>query len=650
MPVIVRTGSAGFKLRRRSAAALLSLALLPSSVWAYSDLIVFGDSLSDSGQFPDVERLLLGEPGSLRFTNREKPYQPPAAYGDVSTQRLALALGLGPLLPSTSILREQEGLPDGNNYAVGGYTTQDILASITQPGGSVVEVPNLTPALVALLAALGIDTSRSQDGYLVSVGAADPNALYYVNGGGNDFFDGLVTDPATASTAGNTLADGVEALVAAGVKTVVVSNLPDVGATPAGSQSGQREVTSALGGVFNQALGERLARFDGQVNIIRLNIGALFEEVVAEPSDFGLATDVALTDVCFSDPSCESEAFGLSSGNPDPSKLLFNDTVHPTTAGQQIVADYTYALIEAPQILSLAGELTLGALNAQQRAIGNELRPGQQSDDVRVFAQGDYQYDQPEAFDEDGRPESSQGGVGVGAVVPVGLGWLGAAVAQREADMDDPADFDLEGQTFSVFARQHLGSVGVQAIVSGGDFDLDLRRQVILGPAERTLRGDADSGGWSAELRLDYRLTAADSPWYTAPFVAYRHSEVEVDGYTERGSNANALIVSDQDAEDRQWEAGLMLDRGLEGGIGFYGEFAWGQYLEDERDGAEVRLASLPTNSWSGETREREDDNYLRADAGLRVQLGDARLSVGGGAQGWDEWSPYVHVGAGFVF
>ncbi|SHF14307.1 outer membrane lipase/esterase [Modicisalibacter ilicicola DSM 19980] len=615
----------------------LGLGLTALPAWAYSDLIVFGDSLSDSGQFPDVERIALGEPGNLRFTNRLGPnYQPPAPYGEVSTQRLANALELGPLLPSTSILREQLGLPDGNNYATGGYTTGDILASITQPDGSVVDA-----GLV----------SRTRDGYLVSVGAADPDALYYLNGGGNDFLDGLIVDPASAAASANTLADGVEALVAAGAQTLVVSNVPDVGATPAGLLSGQRQAFSALGGGFNQALGERLARFDGQVDIIRLDIGTLFEEVVAAPADFGLATDVALTDVCFSDPRCASSAHGLTSANPDPDKLLFNDTVHPTTAGQQIVADYAYALVEAPQILSLAGELTLGALDAQQRAIGNELRPGLQSDELRVFVQGDYRGDRPDTFDADGLPESSQGGVGIGAVIPVGRGWLGAAVAQRAAQMDEPGEFDLEGQAFSVLARQHLGRLGVQTIVSGGDFDLDLRRQVTLGKAERSLKGDADTGGWAAELRLDYRLTAEDSAWYTAPFVAYRHLEAEVDGYTEEGSKANALVVADQDLEDRQLELGLMLDRGLEGGVGFYGEFAWGQYLEDEREGAEVRLASLPTNSWSGETREREDDNYLRADAGLRVQLGEARLSLGGGAQGWGgEWSPHLHVGAGFTF
>jgi outer membrane lipase/esterase len=216
--------------------------------------------------------------------------------------------------------------------------------------------------------------------------------------------------------------------------------------------------------------------------------------------------------------------------------------------------------------------------------------------------------------------------------------------------MDTPADFELDGQAFSVFVRQQLGPVGVQASLGRGDFELDLNRRVALGQAERTLSGDSDADGWAGELRLDYRLTAADSPWYSAPFIAYQHTKAEVEGYRESGSRANALIVADQDVEGRQWEAGLMLDRGLEGGIGFYSEFAWGRYLEDERDGAEVRLASLSTNRWSGEKIEREDDDYLRGEAGLRMQLGDARFNVSGGAQGWDEWSPYMQAGVGFVF
>ncbi|MBB3188890.1 autotransporter domain-containing protein [Halomonas cerina] len=622
--------------RTRLFVLLLVLALWPGLAAAYSQLIVFGDSLSDSGQFPDVERIALGEIGSLRFTNRLGPsYRAPSPYGRVSAQRLAEALGLAPLLPSTSLVREQTGAPDGTNYATGGYTTPQILASIARPDGSVVDT-----GLV----------SRTRDGYLVEQGTADPEALYYVNGGGNDFFDGLVTGPATAAASAGTLADGVDRLVAAGARTLVVWNLPDVGATPAGLASGQRETFSSLVRVFNQTLGERLRRHDGRVDIIRLNVGALFEEVVAAPTDFGFAGGVALTDVCFSSPGCDVTPFGLSSSTPDPDRLLFNDGLHPTTAGQQILADYALALIEAPRTLALAIELAVGALNAQQQSITYQLRPGLQHDTWRVYVQGDHHDGQADG-DRDARlGEATQGSVGVGLVVPVGQGWLGAAVTEQRAELDAPGAFELDGQAYSLFARQQFGRVGVQAMASRGEFDLDLQRRIALGVASRTLDGTTEGDGWAADLRLDYRLTASESPWYNAPFIGYRHIEADIEGYREQGSAANALRVADQSVTDRQAEVGFLVDRAPAGGLGFFAELAGGRYLDKTRDGAEVRLASLPTNRWSGEGREREDDSYLRLDAGLRVQLGGVTVQAGGGVQGWSETAAHVQLSAGFTF
>ncbi|HET8791449.1 MAG TPA: hypothetical protein VFM75_09595, partial [Modicisalibacter sp.] len=51
LPCRTRTESDGFslRLRRQSLAALIGLAMIPSGASAYSQLIVFGDSLSDSG-------------------------------------------------------------------------------------------------------------------------------------------------------------------------------------------------------------------------------------------------------------------------------------------------------------------------------------------------------------------------------------------------------------------------------------------------------------------------------------------------------------------------------------------------------------------------------------------------------------------------
>ncbi|SHK63237.1 outer membrane lipase/esterase [Halomonas caseinilytica] len=194
-----------FELRRLTATILcagMGVAGLMASApaIAYSSVYVFGDSLSDTGQFPD------GESGGLnaqRFTNRLGPDHDTTPYGPVATQLLAQKLGLS-AIPSTSIGRQQAGLLDGTNYAVGGYTTGQIWASITQEGGSVVQA--------------GTPFDRTQNGYLPAVGGmAAPEALYYINGGGNDFLSGQVTGPEEAVSAAHTLADAVDALAEAGV-------------------------------------------------------------------------------------------------------------------------------------------------------------------------------------------------------------------------------------------------------------------------------------------------------------------------------------------------------------------------------------------------------------------------------------------------
>ncbi|MCY1401625.1 Esterase EstA [compost metagenome] len=99
----------------------------------YSTMVVFGDSLSDAGQFPDT----AGPAGATqRFTNRTGPtYRNGSGeiYGAVSPTLLGAQLGIAPadLGASTSPTNAVLGIADGNNWAVGGYRTDQILDSIT---------------------------------------------------------------------------------------------------------------------------------------------------------------------------------------------------------------------------------------------------------------------------------------------------------------------------------------------------------------------------------------------------------------------------------------------------------------------------------------------------------------------------------------
>ena len=95
------------------------------------------------------------------------------------------------------------GWADGNNWAVGGYTTSQIYDSITSVSETV--IPPGGPGAGVVL--------RDRPGYLVGTGfRADPNALYYITGGGNDFLQGQIVSAGTARASAGRLVDSVEAL------------------------------------------------------------------------------------------------------------------------------------------------------------------------------------------------------------------------------------------------------------------------------------------------------------------------------------------------------------------------------------------------------------------------------------------------------
>src|SRR5690606_26352312 len=108
-----------------------------------------------------------------------------------------------------------------------------------------------------------------------------------------------------------------------------------------------------------------------------LNVPLMLSEVLAAPGRYGLAADQNLIGTCFSGDGCpENPAYGVNSGTPDPTKLLFDDGVHPTIAGQRLIADYAYSLLAAPWEISLLPEMAHGTLRAHQ----DQLRSQWQAD------------------------------------------------------------------------------------------------------------------------------------------------------------------------------------------------------------------------------------------------------------------------------
>ena len=296
-------------------ACSLSCPALATQLPHFTNLYVFGDSLSDTGNVYRMTR----QPGPLGDALPDFP-RPPYYEGRFSNgynyvDRLSQRLGID-VTPS---------LDGGTDYAVGG--------AMTGLGNSV-----LPPA--AGIPPTGLQAQYAN--YLAQPGEVDPGALYVVYGGANDMFALLrelpSRDPSTweaflqqgVDTAAGNVSDIVSGLLQQGAEHVLVPNLPDIGLTPTLSGSGLEALASATTQSFNALLANRMAPIASDV--VQLDVYGLVQAAVAQPSRFGL-TEV--TQACYPD--------GLSdhpSTTPcaDPEHYLFWDEMHPTAQAHAFLA------------------------------------------------------------------------------------------------------------------------------------------------------------------------------------------------------------------------------------------------------------------------------------------------------------------------
>jgi outer membrane lipase/esterase len=595
-----------------AAACLLASSIPHVAAAPYSAMVVFGDSLSDAGQMADAD----GPPGATRrFTNRVGPtFQPGSGeiYGDTSTMLLNEQLGLGRQFGSTSPVNAANGVADGNNWAVGGYRTDQIYDSIASPGGSVVG-------------------SRTRDGYLLELAKSgqrlDSNALFYVNGGGNDFLQ-LTIFTTGAEGAANQLADGVAALQQAGARYIMVSLLPNVGTTPAISGTPLAPTISQIGADFNQALIRRLEGIDAQ--IIPLNVPLLFNEILANPASQGLDASQDLIGTCFSGCGAVNSTWGINSATPDPSKLIYNDSVHPTTHVQKLLADYNYALLSAPWELTLLPEMAHGSLRAHQDQLRSQLLADWQAwqgvGQWRSFVSAGGQrldYDSQHAgASGDGNGYSLNLGTSYRLNQDWRLGVAGAVAEQKlEAGRAD-SDYKLRSYLLTAFAQYQHERWWADASASAGYLDYDdLKRKFELGKISASEKGDSDGKLWAFSGRLGYDIAQhADSAWHLSPFVSADYAKVEVDGYRESGERSTALGFADQQRTSKRLGVGLQGRWQVAPSTLLFAEVAHEKEFEDDPSHLRASLNSLPSLSFKLEGYE-PDDRLQRLSLGFSQQL-----------------------------
>ncbi|NET44404.1 SGNH/GDSL hydrolase family protein [Okeania sp. SIO2B3] len=270
----------------------------------FSDIYVFGDSLSDTGN-------------AFAATGGLLPPSPPYFEGRISNGPLWIET-LAPQLELTS--------NPSLNFAVNGATTGFVNSTNNL-------LPEGTPPLL-----IGLQTQI--DNFIAETPETDPDALYVVWAGANDYLGGSTQD--VQSSVGN-LSVAVNKLASIGARNFMLPNLPDLGLTPFGQSlpPEQQQGLSLLSDGHNSGLAaaSQILEQDPNINIISPDFRTIFDDVIANPTDFGF-TNV-------------TDNF-LASGAINPDDFLFFDDIHPTTNAHNFVADTAIkSITEISELVSI---------------------------------------------------------------------------------------------------------------------------------------------------------------------------------------------------------------------------------------------------------------------------------------------------------
>lgn len=624
------------KIRPAALVFALHASMAAQAEMPFDQMIVFGASYDDAGNFPDPDfQFKTG----LRFTNID-PVTGQRGYS--MPEWLALDLGIGRLSPSVPLVivpRTDTVDSDNINFAVGGYRSEQVLESVI--GTQRLSVGPFISSGPGFLQRIAAGT--------LGVG---PNTLFYSLPAGNDIRD--LDDPLqTAATSVQIAA----ALVDAGARYIVTPLLPKLGSfSESANFDANGRTARGIGRTnaaiaFNTAYLQGLKALDG--NFIVIDIPGLFDEVLADPGSFGLATDLDQTRVCFNatavgGPGCVEPAGRGKAAGGNPDDFVFYDGLHPTQVAARAAADLMESVIRAPGQFSLVPEAVLGDALAYQNTLEQQFasdrwnRPAQP---WRLFAS--VQGTELDLGEGRATPGASSDAVDLtlGFVSSLGNGWQwGAAVGAQHSGLDlsgEGSGFDTRGVLASGFVGYRCHRWFADAALTAGKTDVEsIDRVFAIGPSlTRRERGETEAEVWALTAGIGLNLAPEGWSLRAGPLVGAEAHRIEVGGYAEDGSSSSAMRYAGLDRDSLLGRAGLFADYPWRMGaaqMSVRADVAWVEEFENPESTVTAVTKNLAAGPWFRMPGQDLDDSGVRAsvavegvwDSGLRVGIGYRRDDV----------------------
>ena len=671
-------------LRTRHLVGAITAALLFStaaSATDFSKVIVFGDSLSDAGNISLASNPAIQPP--LEFTTNP---------GHVAVQDLAGSLGytLGP------------SLAGGTDYAWGGAGV------LTNSPGTPAAVPTITAQVSAYLAAGNVDPhalysmwggandifyaatsagAAATAQQLIQQNVAAQIALLQQGGYTAAQIQALtptitqqvtaaVTQQVQAAAGVSTLMTASQAqaaittaaqqevtligqLQAAGVKNILVFNLPNIGLTPDGTGQGATAAAqlTGLSVIFNGTLNTGLGQMGK--GIIPVNTYALINEVIANPSLYGFSN--VTTPACgvgSSSVQCGPQGAGLpySYAAGTDQSYLFADGVHPTTAAHAMLAQVVLSELNAPGQISLLGETALTNTTTQTNAIRNQMLADSNGSGSRAFVNVNYAHQSYDA--QSNSPKTTSNGVNLtlGADMRINDNFsagVALGVGQNNANFTGGGGYQLQDISGLGYLTYQQGGGYVGGYVNFGQANFsDIDRRIHIGAATRGETGKADgshlggglTGGWWFDV----------GSLRTGPYANLEWESVKINGYSEDGNDSTAMWFGRQQRDALIGTLGWRVQGNWQAGntvLTPYADIGWNN---DSK--ASTRDVTAGLNSMNGSFALpgfTPDKNWGSADLGLSAQFSQrftGWVSYNGHFSGSSQTYNSVNLGVKYAF
>jgi outer membrane lipase/esterase len=648
------------------AIATLSALLTPVPALAWDNLTVFGDSLSDSGNV-----------GRFTFDGAQHPL-----YDEI------LAAHLGQDLTRSTL--------GGSNYAQGG-------------AGAVPQIDpdlNTEDQLAGYFASTG-GRADSNGLYIHWVGANDIAAAVTNPLTASE----TISNSATASVA------QIKTLLDAGAGAVIVPTVPQLGSTPymiqtvlrvlgteatpamvaafqsldsvttpdkaARQQAVQDAFTQAAGEVssipavrdvlaqqlyaawqelseqvtalsdgYNQQQEAGLATLNG--NIVRVDIAGLFDEVIANPTQYGLTNTIGIAcPIGTSADECQSSTPGFSSAQD----YLFADRLHPSPAVHAMIADYIQSILDAPaQVAALSQSPLMMARDMHNTLDGHLQQQRQQPASAGQFTVfGGYA-----GQHVDYQGDSWSNGDANTANLTLGIGyqltdnWQTGVLFSNTNQRQEPSsnyDYKLRGNLVALYSQLTVFDQGwINADLHYADLDFDsIERDIHIGPAKRTEQGNSSGKLLGMRVQTGWTLPLTEN-LSTGPVASYALDYGRVGGYSENSNSSTAMRYSDQTTHSQIGSVGWRIDS-KQWPINPWAQVSYNHQFGDTD--STVRAGLKSTRTSFERSIQARDKNWLDMSVGANVPLGQkvnafAGVSAVGGNSDYHQVTWNVGVNATF--